>query len=175
MALNLQKKQEIVAEVNEVASSAYSAIAAEYSGLSVSQMTQLRVEARNAGVYLRVIRNTLTRRAVENTDYQCMQDQLKGQLILAFSTDEPGAAARVIKDFRKKNDQLVVKIIAISGKLLDPSEIETLAKMPTYEQSLSMLMSVIMAPLNKFARTLAEPHAKLVRTIAAVKEQKENS
>jgi large subunit ribosomal protein L10 len=173
MALKLEDKKVIVAEVAEVAKSAYSAVAAEYRGLSVAEMTELRSKARQGGVYLRVVRNTLARRAVEGTDFACMQDILVGPLVLAFSREEPGAAARVIKDFAKDHKKLEVKAVSISGKLLPASELETLAKMPTYEQAISTLMSVMKAPISKFVRTLAEPHAKLVRTVAAVREQKE--
>lgn len=173
MALKLEDKKVIVAEVAEVAKSAYSAVAAEYRGLSVAEMTELRSKAREGGVYLRVVRNTLARRAVEGTDFACMQDILVGPLVLAFSREEPGAAARVIKDFAKDHKKLEVKAVSISGKLLPASELEALAKMPTYEQAISTLMSVMKAPISKFVRTLAEPHAKLVRTVAAVREQKE--
>jgi large subunit ribosomal protein L10 len=173
MALRLEDKKAIVAEVAEVAKSAYSAVAAEYRGLSVAEMTELRSKAREGGVYLRVVRNTLARRAVENTDFACMQDILVGPLVLAFSREEPGAAARVIKDFAKDHKKLEVKAVSVSGKLLPASELETLAKMPTYDQAISILMSVMKAPISKFVRTLAEPHAKLVRTVAAVRDQKE--
>jgi large subunit ribosomal protein L10 len=173
MALRLEDKKAIVAEVAEVAKSAYSAVAAEYRGLSVAEMTELRSKAREGGVYLRVVRNTLARRAVENTDFACMQDNLVGPLVLAFSREEPGAAARVIKDFAKDHKKLEVKAVSVSGKLLPASELETLAKMPTYDQAISILMSVMKAPISKFVRTLAEPHAKLVRTVAAVRDQKE--
>ena len=173
MALKLEDKKAIVAEVAEVAKGAYSAVAAEYRGLSVDEMTELRRKAREGGVYLRVVRNTLARRAGEDTDFACMQDIMVGPLVLAFSREEPGAAARVIKDFAKDHKKLVVTAVSISGKLLPASEIETLAKMPTYEQAISMLMAVMKAPIGKFVRTLAEPHAKLVRTIAAVRDQKQ--
>lgn len=173
MALKLEDKRAIVEDVAKVASSAYSAIAAEYRGMSVSSMTDLRKKARESNVYLRVVRNTLARRAVEGTDFACMQDVMVGPILLAFSMKEPGAAARVIKDFAKQNDKLVVKAVSISGRLLPASEIETLAKMPTYEQGISMLMSVMKAPISKFVRTLAEPTAKFVRTVAAVRDQKE--
>jgi large subunit ribosomal protein L10 len=175
MALKLEDKQAIVAEVAEVAKSAYSAVAAEYRGLSVGEMTELRRKAREGGVYVRVVRNTLARRAVADTDFACMQDIMVGPLVLAFSREEPGAAARVIKDFAKDHNKLVVTGVSVSGKLLPASELETLAKMPTYEQAISMLMSVIQAPISKFVRTLAEPHAKLVRTIAAVRDQKQEA
>ena len=173
MALNLEQKKAIVAEVAEVASKAHAAVAAEYRGLTVGALTQLRREARKNGVYLRVVKNTLARRAVEGTDFACMQAGLTGPLILAFSLDDPGAAARVIKDFVKGNERLVVKLVSVSGKLLGPGDLETLAKLPTYEQAVSMLMSVMKAPIQKLASTLNEVPGKLVRTIAAVRDAKE--
>lgn len=173
MAIKLEDKQAIVAEVAAVAASAHSAVAAEYRGLSVLKMTELRKQAREGGVYLRVVRNTLARRAVSGTSFECMQSALTGPLLLAFSQEEPGAAARIIKDFAKTNDKLVVKFVSVSGQLLPASDIEKLAKLPTYEQAISQLMSVIKAPISKFVQTLAEPQAKLVRTIAAVRDQKE--
>jgi len=172
LALNLEQKKAIVAEVAEVAGSAYSAIAAEYRGLTVSQMTALRVQARNNGVYLRVIKNTLARRALEGTDFECMNEGMTGPLVMAFSQEDPGAAARVIKDFAKGNDKLVVKLISIGGKLLTPGDLETLAKMPTYDQAISILMGTMKAPVQKLASTLNEVPGKLVRTIAAIKDAK---
>jgi len=171
--LNWKTKKTIVAEVAEVAASAYSAVAAEYRGLTVEEMTDLRRKARGKGVYLRVVRNTLARRAMADTDFSCMQDILVGPLLLAFSQEDPGSAARVIADFAKEHKKLVAKGVSISGKLLPASELDKVAKMPTYEEAVSMLMSVMQAPISKFVRTLAEPHAKLVRTVAAVREQKE--
>jgi len=156
-----------------VANSAQSAIAAEYRGLSVEQMTKLRADARNAGVYLRVVKNTLARRALTDTGYACMSDSLKGPLVLAFSKEEPAAAARVMRDFAKDNDKLVVKAIALSGKLLTPGDLVALATMPTREEALSQLMAVMKAPVEKLARTMNEVPGKLVRTIAAVRDQKQ--
>lgn len=173
MALRLEDKKTIVAEVAEVAASAYSAVAAEYRGLTVEEMTDLRRKARDKGVYLRVVRNTLARRAMADTDFACMRDILVGPLLLAFSQEDPGSAARVIADFAKEHKNLIAKGVAISGKLLPASELDKVAKMPTYDEAISMLMSVMQAPIGKFVRTLAEPHAKLVRTVAAVREQKE--
>lgn len=173
MALNLEQKKAIVAEVAEVASKAYSAVAAEYRGLSVDNLTLLRREARANGVYLRVIKNTLARRAVEGTDFACMQEGLTGPLILAFSMEDPGAAARVIKDFVKGHERLVVKLVSVSGKLLGPGDLETLAKLPTRDQAISLLMSVMKAPIQKLASTLNEVPGKLVRTIAAVRDAKQ--
>ncbi|MCH8163567.1 MAG: 50S ribosomal protein L10, partial [Proteobacteria bacterium] len=123
--------------------------------------------------YLRVVRNTLARRALEDTNFDCMREGLVGQLILAFSKDEPGTAAKVIRDFAKKNDKLVVKLVALEGKLLQPSDIEALANLPSKEQAISMLMSMMTAPVAALIRTLAEPHAKLVRTVKAVADQKQ--
>lgn len=173
MALNFAEKQAIVSEVAEIASKAYSAIAAEYSTMTVAEMTQLRVKAREAGVYIRVVKNTLARRAVEGTDFECMQDGLTGHLVLAFSQEDPGSAARVIDEFSKGNKKLVVKLVSIGGKLLAPEEISTLAKMPTYEQAVSLLMAVMKAPVEKLARTINEVPGKLVRTVAAIKDAKE--
>jgi large subunit ribosomal protein L10 len=102
-----------------------------------------------------------------------MIDGLSGQLVLAFSQEDPGAAARVIKDFAKDNDQLVVKMVSIGGNLLEPGDIATLASLPTYDQAVSLTMAIMKAPIEKFVRTLNEPHAKLVRTIAAVRDQKQ--
>jgi large subunit ribosomal protein L10 len=173
MAISLADKKAIVADVAEVASSAFSAVAAEYRGLTVAEMTDLRVQARDAGVYLRVVRNTLAKRAVEGTDFECMQESLTGPLVLAFAQSEPSASARVIADFAKTHDKLQVRIIAFGGKLLDPSEIGVLAKMPTRKEALSMLVGVMQAPVSKFVRTMAEPPAKFVRTVAALRDQKQ--
>lgn len=173
MALNLEQKKAIVSEVAEVAQGAFSAVAAEYRGLSVAQMDDLRKKARESGVYLRVVKNTLARRAVEGTEFACMQEGMVGPLLLAFSQEDPGSAARLIADFSKDNNKLVVKLVSISGQLLAPGEIERLAKMPTKDQAISMLMSVMQAPVTQLARTIREPHAKLVRTFAALRDKME--
>ena len=173
MPLNLEDKKSIVTEVSAVAADAHSAVAAEYRGLTVEQMTNLRVKAREGGVYLRVVKNTLAKRALEGTDFECMNEGLVGPLVLAFSQEDPGSAARVIKDFAKENDQLVPKLVSIGGELLAAGEIERLAKMPTKDQAISMLMAVMKAPVEKLARTLNEVPGKLVRTVAAVRDQKQ--
>jgi len=172
MPLKLDDKRAIVATVNKIASTAHSAVATEYLGMTVAEMTELRRKARESGVYLRIVRNTLARRAVTGTDFECLQEALVGPIVLAFSVDEPGAAARVINDFSKTNKKLVVKAVAIGGKLLSAQSIVDVAKLPTYNEAVSMLMSVMQAPITKLVRTLAEPHAKLVRTIAAVGDSK---
>ncbi|MCK5642602.1 MAG: 50S ribosomal protein L10 [Gammaproteobacteria bacterium] len=175
MALNRIQKETIISEVAEVASGALSAVAAEYAGLAAEEMTALRAKARADGVYLRVVKNTLARRAVEGTDFECLQEGLTGPLVLAFSQEDPGAAARLVKDFAKENDRLVVKLIAISGKLLAVNELDRLASMPTKDQAISLLMAVMKAPIEKLARTTNEVPGKLVRTIAAVRDQKQNA
>jgi len=173
VTLRLDGKKAIVAEVAEVAKSATSVIAAQYSGLTVSQLTELRKKARESGVYMKVVRNTLARRAFEGTQFACMDSALIGPLVLAFSKDEPGSAARVFKDYIKKWEKLEVKALSIDGKLLPSTDLNRLANLPTRNEAIAQLMSVMLAPISKFVRTLAEPHAKLVRTIAAIRDQKQ--
>ena len=173
MALNIEQKKAVVAEVAEVASTALAAVAAEYRGLTVEEMTELRVKAREGGVFLRVAKNTLVRRAVEGTEFECIQDSLTGPLLLAFSMEDPGAAARLVKDYAKSHDNLVAKLVAIGGQVYDASELDRLALLPTYDRGIAMLMGVMKAPIEKFVRTLAEPHTKLVRTFAAVRDARQ--
>ncbi len=173
MTLKLEDKQALVAEVNAVAAHAQSVVAAEYRGLSLPQMTDLRAKARAGGVYMRVVKNTLARKAVAGTPFECIGESLKGPLVLAFSKSDPGAAARVVKAFAKDNDKLVAKIVSMGGRLLSPKDLDRVASLPTKEQALAQLMGLLKAPLSKLVRTLAEPQAKLVRTIAAVRQQKE--
>lgn len=173
MALRLDDKKALVAEVAAVAAKAQSVVAAEYRGLKVSQMTELRSKARTSGIYLRVVKNTLARKAVAGTQFECVSPQLKGPLVLAFSTDDPGAAARLVKSFSKDNDKLVPTLVSLGGSVLSGKDLDKVASLPTREQALGMLCGVLQAPISKFVRTLAEPHAKLVRTIAAVKDQKQ--
>ncbi|MGD8925865.1 MAG: 50S ribosomal protein L10 [Thioalkalispiraceae bacterium] len=172
MALSLEEKKAIVADVAEIAATAHSAVAAEYTGISSNEMNELRSEARKGGVYLRIVKNSLAKRAVEGTDYECMSETFTGPLILAFSQEDPGSAARVIKAFAKEHEQLVVKALSVGGQLLAANEIERLASLPTKEQAISMLMSVMQAPVTKLARTLNEVPGKMVRTFAAVRDQK---
>jgi large subunit ribosomal protein L10 len=155
MALNLDGKKVVVEEVAEYAAKAHSAVAAEYRGLTVTELTELRKTARETGVYLRVVKNTLAKRAVVGTEFECMQDRLVGPLILAFSMEDPGCAGRLVSEFGKTHKNLVAKIIAINGQAFDGSELERLAKLPTRDQGISMLMSVMKAPVEKLARTLA--------------------
>lgn len=171
MALRLEDKKALVAEVNAVAKEALSAVAAEYRGLTVEQMTALRKKAREAGVYVRVVKNTLAKRAVEGTDFECLKEALTGPLVLAFSQEDPGAAARIVKDFTKENDKLVAKAVSISGQLYSAAEIERLASLPTLDQARAMLLGVLQAPYAKLVRTLAEPGAQLARVLNARAQQ----
>lgn len=158
MALNLSQKQEVVAELADVAAKAHSLVAAEYAGTTVSQMTAMRKKARETGVYLRVVKNTLASRAVAGTEYECVSDALVGPLLYAFSTEEPGAAGRLIKEFAKGNDKLQAKVVSMGGKLL--ADLDVLATLPTRDQALSML-----------ARILAEPASMFARVVQAVADQ----
>ena len=173
MALRFDDKKALVAEVATVAQSALSVVAAEYRGLPVAKLTELRAKARANRVYMRVVKNTLARRAVAGTQFECVGEKLKGPLILAFSVDDPGAAARLIKGFAKDHQKLVPTLVSLGGSVLSSKDLERVANLPTKEQALAQLLGVLKAPIGKFVRTLAEPHAKLVRTIAAVKDQKQ--
>lgn len=175
MALGLEDKKAIVAEVGEVAQSALSAVIADYRGLTVGQMTALRKQARDGGVYLKVVRNTLAKRAVEGTELQCLQDVLVGPTVLAFSMEDPGSAARVMQEFSKENKELEIKALSVSGQLLSADQIDVLAKLPTLDQARAMLMSVMIAPVTKLARTLNEIPAKVTRVVAAVADEKKTA
>jgi large subunit ribosomal protein L10 len=156
VALNLDGKKAVVEEVAEFAAKAHSAVAAEYRGLTVTELTELRKTARETGVYLRVVKNTLARRAISGTEFECMQGGLVGPLLLAFSMEDPGCAARLISNFAKTHDKLITKIVAIGGQSYGPSELNRLASLPTRDQGISLLMSVMKAPVEKLVRTLAE-------------------
>lgn len=172
MVLRLDDKKAIVAEIAQVAANSISVIAADYRGLTVAQMTELRRKARQANLYLRVVRNTLSRLAVKDTAFECLQEALVGPMILLFASEDPGAAARLMRDFIKDNEQLEVKALAMDGKLLAGSELHAVAKLPTREEALALLMSVMNAPVTKLVRTLAEPYAQVVRVTAAIGDQK---
>ena len=172
MKLNLAAKKAVVEEVTAVASKAISAVVADYRGLTVNQMTHLRSEARKSGVYLRVVRNTLTRRAFKNTEFECLNDLLVGPLFIALSMEAPSDAARLLKEFNKTFEKLEIKALSVGGKVYQANQLDVVASLPTRDEAIAKLMYVMKAPIEKFVRTLAEPHAKLVRTIAAVKDQK---
>lgn len=171
MALKIEAKKALVAEVNSVASSAQSAVAAEYRGLTVAEMTELRASARNSGVYLKVVKNTLARRAVEGTDFECMQQSFRGPLVLAFSREDPGAAARVVKAFAKDHDKLVTVALSVGGELYGGKDLDRLASLPTLDEARATLLGLLQAPLSQLVRTLAEPGAMVARTLKARSEQ----
>jgi large subunit ribosomal protein L10 len=171
MPLSIEAKKAMVQEVNAVAQSAHSAVAAEYRGLSVAEMTALRVAARNADVYLRVVKNTLARRAIEGTSFACMENSLRGPLVLAFSRTDPGAAARVIKGFAKDHDKLVTVALSIGGELYGAADIDRVAALPTLDEARAMLLRTFAAPATQLVRTLAEPAAMVARTLKARSEQ----
>ena len=167
MTLRLEDKKALVAEVNEIATTAESAIAAEYRGLAVAQMTEFRAKARDEGVYVRVIKNTLAKRAVKGTEFECLTEVLQGPLLLAFSREDPGAAARVIKAFAKDNKDLATKAVVIGGALYGPEDLSRLASLPSLDQARAMLLGLLQAPLTQLVRTLAEPPAMLARVLGA--------
>lgn len=175
MAIRLEDKQQIVSEVNQAASSALSAVLADYRGVTVEDMTALRKNARENKVYLRVVRNTLLKRAVADTEFECIQEALVGPTILALSQEDPGAAARVLKDFAKENDDFEIKALSVGGQLMEANQIDVLAKLPTLDQARSMLMSVMLAPVTKLARTMNEVPSKVTRAVAAVRDQKQDA
>jgi large subunit ribosomal protein L10 len=175
VALKKEDKDLIIQEANEVAKSALSAVVADYRGLTANQLNSLRKKARDGSVSLRVIRNTLAIKALEGTSFECLAPSLVGPTILAFSIDDPGAAARIIKEFAQTNDKLSVKALSIGGKVYGASDIDVLAKLPTRDQALSILMQVMLAPITKFVRTANDIPTRVVRVIAAVRDQKQNA
>lgn len=173
MSLNLEQKQAVVAEVSAEVSRAQAIIVAEYRYLPVGNMTELRKRARNSGVYLRVLKNTLARRAVADTPFAGLADKLVGPLAYGISAD-PVAVAKVLHEFARENvDKFVIKGGAMPNVMMTPQQVGDLAKMPSREQLLSTLLGTMQAPIAKFVRTLNEVPGKFVRTLAAVQEQKE--
>ena len=172
MALTYAEKQAVVAEVANVAAGASSAVAAEYRGLTVSQLTELRAKARESDVYVRVVKNSLARLAVKGTEFECMNERLSGPLMLAFSREDPGAAARLFRDFAKTNEKLQITLGAVGGETIEGADIGKLANLPTRDEALAQLMSVMQAPVTKLVRTLNEVPGKLVRTVEAVRQAK---
>ena len=175
MALNLEGKKAIVAEVNETAANALSLVIADARGVDVTAMNGLRAKARAENVQLRVVRNTLAKRAFAETDYACVEEVLVGPSLFGFSMEDPGAAARLFKDFAKANKEFEVKALSVSGQLLESSQIDMLAKLPTLHEALGMLAGVTLAPITKLVRTFNEVPTKVTRVVAAVKTQKEEA
>jgi len=172
VALTKEQKSAVVEEVAAAVATAHSAVAAEYRGIEANDMNVLRQKAREGGVYLRVVKNSLAKRAIENTDFECIKDHLSGPLLLAFSQEDPGAAARVIRDFAKDNAKLVVRLTAIGGSVMGPESLKQMADLPTKDQAIAILMGVMKAPIEKLVRTMAEPYAQVVRVVNAVSEAK---
>lgn len=175
MALNLEDKKVIVSEVTEAVGTALSAVVADYRGTDVSALTSLRSQAREQGVYVRVIRNSLAKRAVVGTDFECMTEAFVGPTLLALSIDDPGAAARLLKDFSKDHETFDVRALAIGGELMGPEKIDAVANLPTRDQAISMLMGTMIAPVSKLVTTMNEVPSKFVRVVAAVKDQKQEA
>lgn len=175
MGLNLDQKQRMVRDLADIASSAHSALAAEYRGLTAGEMDELRVKAREADVYLKISKNTLAKRAVAGTSFECMTQGFEGPLLLAFSRQDPTSAARVVRDFSKDHAKLIVKMVAVGGKLYPATEADRLASLPTYEEAISRLMATIQAPVQKLVTTLHQVPGKLVRTLAAIRDAKQGN
>ena len=170
MVLALADKKQIVAQMSEVAEDAISAVVAEYRGLTVAEMTELRCQARTMGVYLRVVRNTLLQRIFAETKFACLSAILKGPLFIAFSLDAPGTAARLLSDFGKHHERLKVVGLALDGQLLGCEHLERVAALPNREEALAKLLFVLRAPIAAFVRTTKEPTAKFVRTFSALRD-----
>ena len=173
MPIGLKEKQAIVAEVNETAQAALSAVMADYRGVTVDAMTQLRKSARESGVQVRVIRNTLAKRAFEGTELECMNEALTGPCIIAFAMEDPGASARLFKDFAKEQEAFEIKALSVGGKLLPAEQIDALAKLPTRDEALALLMAVMQAPVTKLVRTMNDIPGRVTRVVAAVRDQKQ--
>lgn len=171
MSLNLTEKKAVVAEVSEQVASAQAIVLAEYRGLSVTEITTLRAEARKAGVYLRVLKNTLVRRAIDGTPFSGLSNDMVGPLMFGISAD-PVAAAKVMNSFAKTNDKFVIKAGAMPNEVLDQAGVKALASMPSREELLSKLLGTMQAPVAKFVQTLNEVPTKFVRGLAAVRDQK---
>lgn len=172
MALTFAQKKEVVAELANVAANAQSLVVADYAGLTVAQLTELRRMARADGVYVRVAKNSLVRRAVEGTDYACITDALVGPLLYAFSTEDPGAAGRLVKEFSKANAKLEPRIVSLGGEMYPSTHVDVLASLPTRDEALSMLLSVMSQPATMLARLLAEPATQVTRVISQAGQQK---
>lgn len=173
MSLTLEQKKSVVAEVNEVAAGAQAAIAAEYTGLTVADMTALRAQARAQGVYVRVVKNSLAKRAIAGTEFECLSDSLIGPLLLVFSADDPGAGARIVRDFKKTNDRLIPTAIAFAGEVRPPEDLKLLADMPTLDEARGQLLGLLQAPATQLVRTLAEPGGQFVRLLAAYRDKQQ--
>ena len=172
MALNYEQKKAVVTELTAIANRSVSAIAADYRGLTVSEMTELRNNARKAGVNMRVYRNTLARRAVKETSFACLHEVLVGPIVLFFSQDEPGTAAKLLRAFMKEHETLEVRGLVLEGSLLSPDKLKAVASLPSRQEALTQLVCVLQAPITKFVRTLNEPVAQIARVMGAIRDKK---
>tara|TARA_B100001113_G_scaffold15155_1_gene11564 strand:+ start:346 stop:864 length:519 start_codon:yes stop_codon:yes gene_type:complete len=168
----LDNKKVLVEDLNKIAQEAFSVIAVDYRGTNVPELTNLRKEAKHQSVQLKVIKNTLAKRALENTKFDSLKDILTGPTLLAFSMDDLQSAAKLIKDFASKEESFEVKGLSIGEGFLEPNELKVLASLPTKEEAISMLLGLMQAPLNKLAGTLNEVPSQLVRTFNAVSQTK---
>ena len=175
MSLTTEQKHTVVSEVNEIAAHAQAAVAAEYIGLNVAQMTELRAKARDSGVCVRVVKNSLARRAVDGTPFECLQNSFTGPLLLVFSSEDPGAGARLVRDFSKDHKQLVTKAIAFAGQLRPAEDLQLLANMPTLDEARAQLLALFKAPQTKLVRTLAEPAGQFVRLLSAYTDSQQSA
>ena len=175
MALNLESKKVIVDQVGTTASNALSLVIADARGVDVTHMTTLREKAREQNIEIRVVRNTLAKLAFKGTDFECVSEVLTGPSLFGFSMEDPGAAARLFKEFAKDNDKFEVKALSISGQLLDNGKIDVLAKLPTLEQALGQLACVTLAPITKLVRTFNEVPTKVTRVVGAVRDKKQEA
>jgi large subunit ribosomal protein L10 len=173
MALTIQRKKQIVANVHHEAKQGLSLVAAQYSRLTVAQMTILRSRAREAGVFIKVVKNSLAKKAFENTPFSTASDKLAGQLVYFIAKDAPGMAARLARDFAKEYDKLEVRIVTVGEIVYDASQLDAVATLPTKDEAIAKLLACLQAPITKFVRTLAAPQVKLVRTLSAVKDKKQ--
>jgi large subunit ribosomal protein L10 len=174
LGLNLEEKKAVVAEVSAQVAKAQAIVVAEYRGLEVGNMTELRAKARKSGVYLRVLKNTLARRAVKDTPFEKLIDQMVGPLVYGISSD-PVATAKVLNEFAKANERFVIKAGAMPNAVISAKEVAALANMPSRDELIAKLLGTMQAPVAKFVRTLNEVPGKFVRTLAAVRDQKEKA
>lgn len=171
MSHNLEEKKAIVSEVSDQIAEAQAIVIAEYRGLGVGQLTQLRVKARESGIYFRIIKNTFVRRAVVNTPFSGLAESMVGPLAYGIGSD-PVITAKVLHEFAKDNDRFVIKAGAMAGAVMSGKDVAALAALPSREELLSRLLGTLQAPVAKFVRTLNEVPSKFVRGLAAVRDKK---
>ena len=173
MSLRIEDKQRLVQELNAVASSSISGAIANYSGLNVSEITELRTKARESGVYLKVVKNTLSKRAFSDTSFECLTEELKGPIIIALSKDNLASPARLFKNFSKDYEQLTTVSLAIDGNIFPASDLDRIAQLPSKQEAYSIIARLLQAPIEKAVRTLKEIPTKFTRVAVAVKDNKE--